>query len=175
VHIHPNHRHGDVGRRGHERGAAVVEFALVVPVLLAILLMVFSGGAAYAHKISLANAAREGARYGATVPMEQCTPTTSCGGSTWAQLVRSVTVSRSDGALAAGGVCVALVSGPGTAPVAIDADHTTAGGTSPCYVDGSADDGERVQVTVTRQDRVEAVFVSRGVTLRVQATARFEG
>ena len=166
---------GSTSRARGERGAVVVEFALIAPVLLGVLLMIFTGGSAYAHKISLANAAREAARYGATVPIEQCTPTTSCAGSTWAQLVRSVAVTRSDGALGASGVCVALGSGPGSAPVAVDAAHTTAGGLAPCYVDQSPDEGERVQVTVTRRDRLEAIFIARDVDLAARATARFEG
>jgi Flp pilus assembly protein TadG len=158
-----------------ERGAVVVEIALIAPVLLGVLLLIFTGGSTYAHKISLANAAREAARYGATVPLDQCLPATNCAGSTWAELVRSVGVSRSDGALATAGVCVALVSGPGSAPVAVDTAHTTAGGVAPCYVDGSADEGERVQVTVTRRDRIEAILIARDVNLAAKATARFEG
>jgi Flp pilus assembly protein TadG len=46
-----------------ERGAAAVEFALVVPILLAILLGTIEFGRAYNVQISLTHAARETARY----------------------------------------------------------------------------------------------------------------
>lgn len=45
-----------------ERGAAAVEFALVVPVLLALLLGIIEFGRAYNVQISLTHAARETAR-----------------------------------------------------------------------------------------------------------------
>ncbi|PLC12149.1 hypothetical protein AUQ48_07750 [Kocuria flava] len=45
-----------------QRGAAAVEFALVVPVLLALLLGIIEFGRAYNVQISLTHAAREAAR-----------------------------------------------------------------------------------------------------------------
>lgn len=45
-----------------ERGAAAVEFAIVLPVLLALLLGIMEFGRAYNTQISLTNAAREGVR-----------------------------------------------------------------------------------------------------------------
>lgn len=157
-----------------ERGAALVEFALILPVFMMLVLGMFSGGIAYNHQSSLANSAREAARYGATVAEAQCTPTSNCGGQTWAQMVQSVAVERSNGDLTTAGVCVALVSGPGNAPVATDSAHTTAGGTSPCYVDNSADTAKRLQVTGSRPDTLEALFFSMNLTLHAQATAKYE-
>lgn len=46
-----------------ERGAAAVEFALVVPALLLLLLGIIEFGRAYNVQISLTHAARESARY----------------------------------------------------------------------------------------------------------------
>lgn len=46
-----------------ERGAAAVEFALVVPILLMLLLGTMEFGRAYNAQISLTHAARETARY----------------------------------------------------------------------------------------------------------------
>src|SRR3954462_965659 len=123
------------GRRGAgDRGAALVEFALVFPLLAFLLFGIFGAAVVLNRRLSVTQAAREGARYGATVPSEQCTPVTACSGLNWAQLVRNVTAQRSAGAIAASNVCVALVSGPGTAPVAVGTSFTTAGGSSPCYV-----------------------------------------
>lgn len=48
-----------------ERGAAAVEFALVVPLLLMILFGMISTGLTLADHLSTTNAAREAARYGA--------------------------------------------------------------------------------------------------------------
>ena len=51
-------------RRG-ERGASAVEFALIIPLLVMLLLGTITAGLVYADHVSLTNAAREGARYGA--------------------------------------------------------------------------------------------------------------
>ncbi|MFJ4168160.1 TadE/TadG family type IV pilus assembly protein [Paenarthrobacter sp. NPDC089714] len=57
-------RPGTQGDR--QRGASVVEFALIVPLLLSMLLGVIDFGVAYSENISLQAAAREGARQGVT-------------------------------------------------------------------------------------------------------------
>jgi Flp pilus assembly protein TadG len=157
-----------------ERGTAVVEFAIVLPVLAMLIMGIFTGGFAYNNKQQITLAAREGARFGATLAQDQCATPSDCGGFNWAQLVQDVTVKRSAGSLSTAGVCVALVSGPGTAPVAVDSTHTTAGGTNACYVDNSSDSGKRVQVKVWRSDRLDAVVYSTSLTLNASAMALFE-
>lgn len=167
-----------MGIRGNarldERGAALVEFGLVLPLFMMLVLGMFSGGMAYNHQNALSNAAREGARYGATVAKDQCTPTSNCGGRTWAQLVQDLTVQRSEGVLDSATVCVALVSGSGSAPVPVDAAHTTRPDGKACYVDNSADNGRRVQVTATRVDQLQALVFTMPLNLRASAAARFE-
>jgi len=54
----------DVKRNANERGANLVEAALVVPMLLILLLGVTDLGRAYHTYITIINAVREGARYG---------------------------------------------------------------------------------------------------------------
>jgi hypothetical protein len=157
-----------------ERGAAIVEFALILPLLSMMALGMLTGGIALDRKQDINNAAREAARFGATVAEHECDNTADCGGLTWAALVRSVAVQRSNGALVAGNVCVALVSGPGWAPVAVSSTHTTAGGSNPCYVDNSSDTDKRVQVSATRTDKLEAVLFKMNLNLGSKATARFE-
>jgi Flp pilus assembly protein TadG len=49
-----------------ERGAAAVEFALVVPFLILLLLGIITAGITYSRGIGLSNAVREGSRFGAT-------------------------------------------------------------------------------------------------------------
>src|SRR5438445_8283280 len=97
-----------------ERGAALVEFALILPVFMMLLLGLISGGQDYNHKLDLTHAVREGARYGSTLPSS--TPLGSftsgtCAGATWANVVQSTVVARSGGSLACDQVCVALVTG----------------------------------------------------------------
>jgi hypothetical protein len=61
-------------RRGHksesadERGAVAVEFALVLPLLVMLLLGVITAGIALSEGIGLTNAVREGSRFAATTP-----------------------------------------------------------------------------------------------------------
>ena len=159
---------------GGVRGAAIVEFALILPLLSMMALGMLTGGIALDRKQEITNAAREAARFGATVAQHQCEPVSSCGGLTWAQLVQAVAVQRSNGAVTATAVCVALVSGPGWAPVAVGSGNTTAGGLNPCYVDNSSDTDARVQVAVTRSDQLQAVLFTMNLHVGSRATARFE-
>lgn len=54
----------EMGRTGrtNDRGAAMVEFALILPILVVLLLGIMEFGRAYNAKISIQAAAREGAR-----------------------------------------------------------------------------------------------------------------
>jgi Flp pilus assembly protein TadG len=147
-----------------------VEFAISLPVFMMLVLGMFTGGLALHHKIVVTNSAREGARYGATLAQAQC----PCGGLSWTAAVQSVAVQRSGGNIQTVDVCVALVQGAGSSVAAIDAGHTSAGGTSACFVDNSSDSGKRVQVSVRRQDTIEWLVGAKTVTLLAQATAKYE-
>ena len=50
-----------------ERGATLIEFALILPIVVMLLVGVVSAAGAYQKDLSLSNGAREGARYGATL------------------------------------------------------------------------------------------------------------
>ena len=54
-------------RARRERGAVAVEFALVLPVLVALMFGVFTAGGAYSDHLSVTNAVREAARFGGAV------------------------------------------------------------------------------------------------------------
>ena len=54
-----------------ENGAAAVEFALVLPILVIVVLGVITGGMSYSNAIGVENAVREGARFGATGDVSQ--------------------------------------------------------------------------------------------------------
>ena len=143
----------------------------MLPVFAMLVFGAFSTGTAYNQKASLAQAAREGARYGATLPSDQTSfvaPATS-----WATAVQQVVVGRSLGELTAAQVCVALVNS--SPPAAIDANHIVgaSGGTN-CFDDGSLDTGKRVQVLVRRTGKIDAVLFSMNLNLTSRATVRFE-
>jgi len=146
---------------------------LVVPVLLLFLLGIISGGAAYNQKQELTHAAREGARYGATLPADQ-----AFSNGTWATNVQALIVERSAGSLTAAQVCVSLVSGATAEVVSPPESHSTSG--TPCilgqtYPTSATDDGTRVQVAVQRPATIElGLFGSRTITLTSRATAKSE-
>lgn len=52
-------------RDSHERGAAVVEFAIAIPIFVALLLLVFDAGLGYSASRTSSSAARSAARVGA--------------------------------------------------------------------------------------------------------------
>lgn len=88
--------------RATERGAIAVEFALVLPILLALLMGIITAGLSYNNLLGSADAVREGARFGAT----------TLDSGTWADSVRDRTVEQSYNTLTSGQVCVELVKAP---------------------------------------------------------------
>ncbi len=83
-----------------DKGAAAVEFALLLPLLMILVVGILGFGQAYFTKIDLSNAAQEGARYAVVSPIVPSPPTDS--------QVRDVTVNASSLAppLTAAGVTV---------------------------------------------------------------------
>lgn len=69
----------DPARRGDERGASAVEFAIVLPVLLMILFAIMGFGFTMAQSASLASGAREGARLGAVNGVGTLAASHDCG------------------------------------------------------------------------------------------------
>ena len=184
----PAARHGHFAaaafrrRRGcpprRDRGAVVVEFALVLPILVALLLGVTTAGLAYNKKLNMTYATREGARFGATVP-----PSQSWSSGTWASNVRDLVVARSGGDLAAADVCVSLVVSSSATTSAVyspTASFTTKSDGSACLNDvypqfSASDNGLRVQVTSNSSARIElAVWKPVDAILSAKATARSE-
>jgi len=159
-----------------ERGSALVEFAIILPMVLMLAFGIITAGITYNHKIDLTHAAREGARYGATLPQQQCLGSPNpCGSQNWAQVVQSVVVERAMGTVAAADVCVALVTGnPGTV-LASGFSVNSPNGNGTCYSDGNGDPNKRVQVSITRTgDKIDGLIFKMPVTLTSQATAKFE-
>jgi hypothetical protein len=171
-----------------DRGVALVEFALVFPILIALIIGMVSAGLAWNQKLQLTHGAREGARYGAIVDSNQ----TFDNGLGWGRNVLDVTIARAGSDLEVDGAtaCVSLVrNSPG---VVYSTDHVaratrscgswsyTTGG-APCIsgqtypVSGAADIGLRAQVVLDRPGTFETLFITRDLNLTASATAKSEG
>jgi hypothetical protein len=163
----------------------MVEFALILPLLVMLLLGIVTGAQAYGQKLSITNASREGSRYGATLPTGnfagQTVPLNA-----WLDDVATKTVNSVDGGLPIGlsgrALCVAYVypNGPATDPL----DHTvsrredTAGnvtyGTTPCFTDSRTNAERRVQITLNRNATIDAFLIKTSVGLATKSISRFE-
>jgi hypothetical protein len=168
---------------GEERGAALLEFAIVLPLLLAILVGIVTAGSALNRNNSLNNATRETARFAATLPADDL--------KWWLNKVSDVALAAATGDLSDGvdgrHVCVAFVHPAGSTPTdgSVGSDHTvrldvdaegarkvTAG--SACFDDGRPQDERRVQVLAQREADLEFFFFARTVTLGAESAARYE-
>jgi Flp pilus assembly protein TadG len=151
--------HTDVSVRG-ERGNVLVEFVIAFPLVIALVVGIMSFGTAHEQKLSLTNAAREGARFGATLPASSAN---------WLQQVQDVAVASATGDLAAGvpgrSICVALNNG---------STWTSTNGSGPCFSDGRPATEARVQVLVGRSGKLETFFWSKTTTLTGRAVVRYE-
>jgi Flp pilus assembly protein TadG len=97
-------------RSRDEDGAAAVELALVLPLLVSLVLGIVTGGLSYSNAIGVQDAVREGARFGATA--DAASPT-------WADdVISQVRATQfDDGVTAAASgtsVCVQLFKAPAT-------------------------------------------------------------
>lgn len=135
---------------------------------------------AYSQKTSLQTAAREGSRFGATLPVNSDI-------TTWLTRVLQVTKNASNKDLGSGvhgqSICVAYVYPNGTAAgdrntrlqeTAGVVGAPTSGASATCFNDGRPNDERRVQVLVGRKATVQAVLFSKEVQLPAQSVARFE-
>ncbi len=138
---------------------------MVLPLVVALLLGIFTGGAAYFRKISLVDAARDAARYGASLKHDAA----SGGIATWRQRVKTRVVELSGGAVTMADVCADLVTPTGS--------NTACGVNDPA---GSNADpsvlapASLVKVSVTKPTKVEFGFFTRTPTIRAKVVARYE-
>ncbi|MEE9183331.1 MAG: TadE/TadG family type IV pilus assembly protein [Acidimicrobiia bacterium] len=162
----------------NQQGASLVEFALILPILLSLLLGTVTAALSFSSSLSLNNAARETARFGATLPVDPDI-------GVWLNEVADVSISSATGDLDSGvpgrSVCIAYVHPAGTAPddsttmLTIDEDGArTATIGSTCFADGRPLDERRVQVRLERETDLNVLFFSNTITLTRDATVRFE-
>jgi Flp pilus assembly protein TadG len=143
-----------------DKGAALIEFAIIFPVLAMLVFGMLSGGIVMNKRMSVTHATREAARYGATVPVEQLgTP------DAWADHIQDVAVERSGGQLSESDVCVALMDGT-TVTASTDG--------AACIAD-DINTGQRVQVNASLPEQeINAIIVRVPVSVVSSATAKFE-
>lgn len=101
-----------------ERGASAVEFALVVPFLCLLLVGMITTGFTYSDHLSITNAVREGARFGASAVYTQTSP--SITPAQWASSIQTRVHDvyfNSGSTLTTGDVCVDLVDSSGTSVI----------------------------------------------------------
>jgi Flp pilus assembly protein TadG len=146
--------------RRSERGAIFVEFALVLPLLMSLVLGIYTGGQAYTNKIGLVEAVREGARYGASLEMGEDVNALT----TWKALVRNRVVDASGGDVLAADVCVEWVLPTG---------GTACGAADPAGASNEAT-VHLVKVSATKPAKMEFFFFTKETTLRGQLVARYE-
>ena len=165
-------------RSRDEHGAALVEFAIILPVVVTLALGIISGGAAYQSKLSMSNGAREGARYGATLPLENFSTLND-----WLDNVSVVAVGAIDDGLPSGTpgkiVCVAYVYPAGTATNdrttrRLETSSTVAYSNNTCFSDSRPTTERRVQVRVARDGELDAGLLNVALTLTGRGIARYE-
>lgn len=163
------------------RGASAVEFAIAFPLFLMIVFGGISSAMAYDRQNTLTHAAREGVRYGATLPTNGTTSVPDA----WFEQVAAVTQQSASGQLDTGvpgrTICVAYVGYGSKQNVQTSwtRSRTLSGTTvtysnAPCFADGRPASERRVQVVAARTTEFNVVFFNPTLNLSSNATARFE-
>ena len=167
-------------RRGGDRGAAVIEFAIVMPVIVMLMLGLTSGAAAWNESQAMSHGGQVAGRYAATLPL----PADSAEMDDWLDDIIDRAVSASEGEMSTGtadrSICVAYVDPAGSSPDntvsrRIDAAGVRTLGTSECFADGQGSTVKRVQVLMERSSFIElglrrqSFHISRTVVFRYEA------
>lgn len=169
-----------VGCRG-DRGVVLVEFALVLPVLMMLLLGMVSGASAWNQSQGLGQGGRVAARYSSTLPLPAVVNAITM--STWLDGVVDRAIAAGEGTMADGvdgrAVCVAYVDPAGTAADntysrRINAAGTRTSGVDVCFSDGQGDGERRVQVVMERDGFLDVGFYRQTLQLRRNVVYRYE-
>ena len=162
-----------------ERGAAVVEMAVVTTLLMVILLGITTFGLTHHENISIEGAAREASRFGATYPVAD-----SGSIEQWLRDVARVAESAATGTMNASEpsrlVCVAQGSGDDPSDFSriqvtgSQAIETATQQADWCFENTAPGEDTVVQVQLQREGWIEAIVFSMRPTLTGSATNRFE-
>jgi hypothetical protein len=161
-------------------GANAVEFALVLPILIVLIFGILWGGIALNQKLTITQAAREGARFGATFPFEGAAPDGDWFAAIAERIERSATGELTDGL---GGFCIRLSNPDGDsawelhgAQAAIDEIKARYG--EECEVEADATgviaNRARVEVVTARPARLDFIFYNFNRFIFSDSVARYE-
>ena len=166
-----------------DSGAVLIEFAITFPLLVVLLLGMFTGGLAWNQKLAATNGVREGSRFGATLAVTSSSCTAGSGTlNCWLKQVADITQLSSEGELgstvASRRICVAYVSsGTGATDQTMSLIRTASGDSitgTPCFADGRPATERRVQVTGSRQSTIEFLVFALTPTLSTESVTKFE-
>ena len=163
----------DRSRRRAERGASLVEFAIIMPVLAALLLGTITGGITLSRQNSVENAVREGTRFGAVYP----SPETNVSGYLNAVLTqtRDAATGDLDAGVSGQYICVSYTDDTGgTKNLKQNLGVTGSVGNGACFADGRPPTDERVQVVASRTSPINAILYSDDITLSSKSVTRYE-
>lgn len=162
-------------RPSTDRGAAAVEFALLLPIFVVLAVGLMSAGILFWHNLAMTQASRDAARLGTTLPISTASPapTGEVDISTWLQRVHDVAKSQVWGSTSTdittdangvGYICVAYVRATGiTTGLATTSMYSgvprgyNTSNSSECFSDGRSDN--RVQVLVRRDGELNGIFI----------------
>lgn len=147
-------------RREDERATALVELVIVIPVVMCLTLGAFTGGDAYFRKITVTDAVREGARYGASLAV----PSGVGGATSWEDSVKARVAQASGGELTASVVCVKLVYPTGGTDCGVS-DPSGASSESTVRL---------VKVSASKNATMQFFFLTQTFTLTGKVAGRYE-
>lgn len=168
-----------------ERGAVAVEFALVLPILVMLLLGVTTAGIAFNQALAMTNGVREGSRFGASTMVATTSPPhTTTLWETWAdQVVARTRHTMSDGSSSEVTVCVQVWKNGNTVPAAPTAVLSTprcspgsqglAGGPAPTPPQIGAANCV-IAVWGVRTLKINALLIELNPSVRRESIARYE-
>lgn len=162
-----------------ERGAALVELAITVVLLMMLLLGIISFGITNNHNIAIETATREAARFAATYPVEDAGSLID-----WLRDVAQAAEDAAAGSVDAGTggrvVCVAQGSGSSAAGftrlrvTGSQAVASAVEATDWCFPNTAPTDDPVVQVQLQRDGWIQVVVFEATPTLTGEATNRYE-
>lgn len=163
-----NSRSRRVRRARGDGGAALVEFAIIAPLIFALIVGMFTGGISLSRKNSMTNAVREGARFGATLNEDVTSP------DDWATAVQKRVLSLAPNDLQLSQICVRLVQDgavrPGSGRSVTPSGCSGRAPAPPSGVPGQC----VVQVWAYRTSELQVVFWSEDLPLDASALNRYE-
>jgi Flp pilus assembly protein TadG len=157
----------------------LIEFAMVLPVIVMLVLGLTSGATAWNQSQALGHGGQVAGRFAATLPV----PASSDDMDDWLDDIIDRAVSASEGKMAAGAagraICVAFVDPAGSAPDntvsrRLDASGVRTDGTSECFADGQGTTVTRVQILMERSSYIELGFHRQTLELSRQVVYRYE-